>query len=124
GSLAMIVIAKTQSCTGEPRMATWKLAGDLKSWIASLARMLDARSAKRLEPLLVGVLFARGRRTVTSWLRGARLTADFRDFYYFIAALGRNIESVALDLLLLLARRLPLGDRLLFALDDTPTKRY
>lgn len=105
-------------------MATWKLPADVKSWTASLARMLDARSAKRLEPLLRGVLFARGRRTVTSWLRAAHLTADFQDYYYFIAALGRKAESLAASLLLLLARQLPLGERLVFALDDTPTKRY
>ena len=38
--------------------------------------------------------------------------------------MGRKTKPVATRLLLLLLRRLPSGDRILLALDDTPTKRF
>jgi hypothetical protein len=74
--------------------------------------------------LLVGILFAQGRRTVTSWLRAAGVSDDFRNYYYFLAPLGRKTKSVATRLLGLLLRELPLPDRLLAVIDDSPTKRY
>ena len=39
-------------------------------WITALAGTLDARQQARFVQLCTGLLFARGRRTVTSWLRG------------------------------------------------------
>lgn len=105
-------------------MAAWKLPAELSSVIASLACVLDARNAWRLRPMLTGLLFARGRRTVTSWLRAIGVRRHYQDYYYFLASLGRKCESVAGILLLLIVRQLSLGDRLLFALDDSPTKRY
>jgi hypothetical protein len=74
--------------------------------------------------LLSGILFATGRRTVASWLRAAGIGIQFSEYYYFIAAVGRKAKPLATQLLLLLLRHLPSGDHLLFALDDTPTKRY
>jgi len=89
-----------------------------------LAAGLHARSRWRLPVLLVGILFAHGRRTVTTWLRAAGVSDDYQDYYYFLAALGRKTKSVATQVLLLVLRTLPLPDRLLVVLDDTPTKRY
>src|SRR5215213_4819739 len=40
-------------------------------WFSRLASALDPRSAPRLAWLLVGAVLARGRRTVTSWIREA-----------------------------------------------------
>src|SRR2546426_4011059 len=57
-------------------MAACKLPAELASWIAQLASMLHGRVAWRLLPLLVGALFAQGRKTVASWLRGGRLGGD------------------------------------------------
>jgi hypothetical protein len=74
--------------------------------------------------LLVGILFAHGRRTVTTWLRAAAVSDDYQDYYYFLSALGRKTKSVATQLLLLVLRTLPLADRILAVIDDTPTKRY
>jgi hypothetical protein len=89
-----------------------------------MASFLHQRLAWRLAVLLLGALFARGRRTVTSWLRAAGVGRGFPAYYYFLAALGRR---AALPAGLLLQRALlclaPDGP-LLFALDDTPTKRY
>jgi hypothetical protein len=53
------------------------------------------------------MLFACGRRTVSSWLRAGGVHDDFACYYYF-----------------LLPVRLPLGERLLLVVDDSPTKRY
>jgi hypothetical protein len=89
-----------------------------------LAAGLHARNRWRLPVLLVGILFAHGRRTVTTWLRAAGVSDDYQDYYYFLAALGRKSRSVATQLLLLVLRTLPLPDRVLAVIDDTPTKRY
>jgi hypothetical protein len=74
--------------------------------------------------LLTGILFAHGRRTVTTWLRAAGVSADFQDYFYFLTALGRKTNSVATRLLILLLRTLPLPNRIVAVIDDTPTKRY
>ena len=37
------------------------------------------------------LLFASGRRTVSSWLRAGGLSKDYRDYYYFLACVGRNV---------------------------------
>src|SRR5207244_3575228 len=72
----------------------------------------------------LGVLFARGRRTITSWLRAAGETQDYQDHYYFLGVLGRKTEWLAMSLLRLVLNGVGVGDRLLFAIDDSPTKRY
>ena len=105
-------------------MVAWQLPAELVFWVAHLSQPLHGRLAWRLLPLLRGLLFAQGRRTVASWLRAAGLGADFRQYYYFLRSLGRKVEFVASLLLRLAVTVIGAGDRLLFALDDTPTKRY
>lgn len=97
---------------------------EVAPWIKSLASVLHATHAWRLMPLLWGMLFARGRRTVTSWLRAGELSDDYQGYYYFLATLGRKVKSVAGVLLRLAVQTIHPGERLLFAIDDTPTKRY
>jgi DDE superfamily endonuclease len=103
------------------------LPAQLSAWFSVLASVLDKRSAPRLSLLLLGALFAKGRRTVTSWLRAAGITTAFRHGYIALFAAGRRCASISTRLLLAvlkpLMRLLP-GDRLLFAIDDTPGKRY
>lgn len=50
----------------------------LTSTFGCLASWLHKRSALRLPRLLLGVLFATERCTVTSWFRAATITDDFR----------------------------------------------
>jgi len=99
----------------------------LSAWFSFIVDAVDRRSAPRLMLLFVGALFARGRRTVTSWFRAAGITTDFRSGYGTLWAAGKHARSVAWRLLvgtvLPLMRRAP-GRRLLFAIDDTPTARY
>jgi hypothetical protein len=104
-------------------MATWELPVELASWIVQMSCVLDRRIQWRLGPLLVGALFGQGRRTVASWLRGGELGDDFRLYYYFLGSLGRNVKSVAGVLLRRALRVIAPGDRLVFAIDDTATKR-
>jgi hypothetical protein len=105
-------------------MAAWNLPAEVASWIAQLASVLHRRVAWRLLPLLAGALFAQGRLTVASWLRGGELGDDFRLYYYFLGSLGRNVKAMAGVLFRIAVRKIVPGDRLLLALDDTPTKRY
>lgn len=102
----------------------WQCPEEWSEWSEWLAAGLHARNRWRLPVLLVGVLFADGRRTVTSWLRAVGITDDFDDYYYFLAAVGRKSASVATQLVLLVLRVLPLPERLLLVIDDSPTKRY
>jgi hypothetical protein len=105
-------------------MNPWTLPTDLANAIDRLADTLHQRSRGKLSPLLTGILFAQGRRTVTSWLRAVNVGTDFPPYYYFLAVLGRQAQRVAAALLGLLVQRLAPVGPWLFALDDSPTKRY
>lgn len=90
-----------------------------------LASALDPRSAPRLAWLLVGAILARGRRTVTSWIRAAGLSGEFRQCYTTVSAAGRRTDLIAARLAHDVVKPLVTGaDRLVLTLDDTPTERY
>ena len=93
-------------------------------WFSVLASALDPRSGPRLVRLFVGALLAKGRRTVTSWIRAAGLSGEYRRCYPTLGAAGRRAERIAVRVLLTVLKPL-LKDtpRMVFALDDTPTKR-
>jgi hypothetical protein len=105
-------------------MATPCLTAELTSWIERLARLLDRRFAWRLLPIFAGLLFATGRRTVSSWLRAGELSEDYQDYYYFLAALGRKVNALAAGVLRIAVEVVGPPSRLLLAIDDTPTPRY
>ena len=102
----------------------WECPEQWSEWSEWLAAGLHARNRWRLPVLLTGILFAGGRRTVTTWLRAAGVSDDFQDYYYFLTCVGRKSESIATQLVALLLRTLPLPKRLLLVIDDSPTKRY
>jgi len=102
----------------------WECPEQWSEWSQWLSAGLHARNRWRLPVLLVGILFASGRRTVTTWLRAAGISDDFDDYYYFLAALGRKTESIATQLVALVIATLPLPQRMLLVIDDSPTKRY
>ncbi len=102
----------------------WECPEQWSEWNAWLAAGLHARNRWRLPVLLTGILFASGRRTVTTWLRAAGVSDDFQDYYYFIECVGRKSESIATQLVGLVLQTLPLPERLLLVIDDSPTKRY
>ncbi len=102
----------------------WESPEQWSDWSEWLAAGLHARNRWRLPVLLTGILFANGRRTVTTWLRAAGVSNDFQDYYYLLAAVGRKTNSIATRLVALILRILPLPERLLLVIDDSPTKRY
>ena len=57
---------------------------DWQQWVDLMAAGLHGRNRWRLSVVLLGMLFARGRRTVTTWLRAVGITHDFADYYYFL----------------------------------------
>jgi hypothetical protein len=94
-------------------------------WFSALAQALDPRSARRLAVLFLGLILARGRRTLSSWIRAAGLSDQYQRCYATVAAVGRYTERVATRLLLELIKPLVADSpRLVLALDDTPTQRY
>ena len=94
-------------------------------WFSRLASALDRRSAPRLALLFLGAVLARGRRTVTSWIRAAGLSDQFQSCYIAVAAAGKKAETIAAYLVLTVVEPLLSGaERLTLALDDTPTQRY
>lgn len=105
----------TSSHTQQPRC----------QWFSTLARALDPRSATRLACLFFGVIIARGRKTISQWIRAANLADQFRCCYTTVAALGKRAELMAYFLLRELVKPLVAnGSRLVLAIDDTPTPRY
>jgi hypothetical protein len=100
------------------------LTAEWAAWVAALAAPLHRRSAWRMADVVVGILMASGRRTAASWWRAARIGDRFRPYYYFLGSVGRKAVEVAAVLLRISCDHIEPGDRLLFAFDDTPTKRY
>jgi hypothetical protein len=94
--------------------------------LLACACLLDSRSRGPLRALLLGALFAKGRRTVSSWLRAARVGDDFRRHYHALHSAGRRAHGCCAALLRLLLPWLlrACGERVVLALDDTPAKRY
>jgi hypothetical protein len=86
-------------------------------WFSRLASALDPRSAPRLAWLLVGAVLARGRRAVTSWVRAAGLSDEYRPCYTAVAAAGKRTDLMAAHLTYEAVKPLVAGaDRLAFAL--------
>ena len=108
-------------------MAAWTLPKSIAKWCEDLSAGLDRRSRKYLVPIILGMLLASGRRTVSSWLRAVGVGDDWQDHYYFLQTLGRSAGRVATQLLFLVVRQIPVshvGPYLRLGLDDSPTKRY
>lgn len=94
-------------------------------WFSALASLLDPRSAPRLARLLFAAIVACGRRTVTSWIRAAGLSFEFRRCYTTVSAAGKRAEWIASrlasEVVKPLVKRM---ERLVLAIDDAPTARY
>ena len=64
----------------------------VQQFLDTLSWFLDRRHSELLEPLFLGLLLARGRRTVTSWFRAAGIAADFRRAYTLSAPSAGKCE--------------------------------
>ena len=105
-------------------MVQYQPPHEWEQWVEWLAAGLHGRNRWRLSQILLGMLFACGRRTVSSWLRAGGIHDDFACYYYLLLPVGRKALEIALRLFALLLMRLPLGERLLLVVDDSPTNRY
>lgn len=108
-------------------MAAWTLPQKITDWCQFLTTTLDQRSRKYFVTVVLGMILASGRRTVSSWLRAAAVVDDWQDHYYFLQSVGRNIRRIATSLLYLAVRQIPVshvGEFVKLAIDDSPTKRY
>lgn len=102
---------------------------ELAEWADWLAAGLHGRNRWRLVFVLGGIMFATGRRTVTAWLRAAGVCDDYKAYYYFLGSVGRNAQDISRRLLWRMLKRAdellePGENRVLLAIDDSPTKRY
>ncbi len=104
-------------------MALSHLPASVANALTRLAHRLDRRTAARVPLLMLGILFASRKRTVTSWFRAAGITAEFRQGYVAVCAVGRSFEDMAISTVLAVKPLLP-RKRLLLAIDDTHTPRY
>ena len=110
-----------------PWMETQWLPVSLVVWITALAGTLDARQQVRFVALCTGLLFARGRRTVASWLRLWRAGATTSAITTCWQRRTQKALAIAGALLRILLKRLAghdPGTPLVFGIDDSPTKRY
>lgn len=108
-------------------MTSWMIPPYVSTWICRIGMFLDARVQMLLPLVLIGLLCtSERRRTVTSWFRAGGIGKDFRRGYRAIGSVGRAAASIARLVLADLQRSIALADaeRFVFALDDTPTKRY
>src|SRR5690242_16840046 len=90
-----MTVAKPASARTDSAMTLSQPSPAPCQWFSSLAAALDRRSALRLALVFVGVLLARGRRTVTSWIRAAGLSADYKPVYTTISAAGKRADAIA-----------------------------
>src|SRR5437763_1745486 len=101
----------------EPAMTSSHPTPARCQWFSRLASALDRRSAPRLALLFLGAVLARGRRTVTSWIRAAGLSGQYQSCYLAVAAAGKKAETIAAYLVLTVVEPLLGGvERLMLAL--------
>lgn len=107
-------------------MSLWALPAVVSAALGRLAAHLDRRTRPRFWSVVFGLLLCREkRRTASAWFRAAGIGADFRRAYDAIGSVGRRAERLATVVLTAIDRVLgDAPDRYVFALDDTPTKRY
>ena len=93
--------------------------------VIALSSVLHQRSACRLAVIFAAMLFARGRKTITSWLRAADINRCYKAYYYFIGSLGKKTENIATELFeIMISRIYKNTNTILAAIDDSPTSRY
>jgi hypothetical protein len=98
-------------------------------YLTYLSIPLSVRCGDFLSLLLFGILFAVAhRRTVTTWIRAAKQSRNFRQAYYHLPQIGRKSNRLLQQILTAIIAE----NRLLFetaasirlVADDSPTKHY
>jgi hypothetical protein len=103
----------------------WIFPDNWQIMTIAICSVLHQRSAWRTSIIFAGIVFAKGRKTVTSWFRAAGITKRYKAFYYFVGSIGQNTEIIATVLFEFMIKLVYKNqDRVLMAIDDSPTKRY
>jgi hypothetical protein len=107
-------------------MPLWTMPAAVSALVGHLAGCLDRRTRPRFWAVFFGLLLCREkRRTASAWFRAAGIGHDFRRAYDVLGSVGRRIGSLSPVLLTATGRVAgATGERAVFALDDTVTKRY
>jgi hypothetical protein len=99
----------------------------LSSWFQRLSCSLDRRTHDRFWSIFFGLFLTRERRrTASSWFRAGGIGEDFRRAYETIGSVGRRAVPMATSLFLQVEQSVATQDedRWVYAIDDTPCKRY
>jgi len=102
------------------------LVGELQTAVGVLQAVMDSRIAFRLAVIVAGMMLGDGRRTCSAWFVAAGVQDDWDRFYDCLVSVGRTSGKLAAALFGLLVRKFApkFGDRILLAMDDSPTARY
>jgi len=102
------------------------LSGTMQTAVSVLPAVLDRRIAFRLAIVVAGMFLADDRRTASAWFVAAGVRDDWDRFYDCLSSVGRTSGKLATAVLGLVVQKLAAtcGDRILLAIDDTPTARY
>jgi hypothetical protein len=91
----------------------------------AICSVLHQRSAWRMSIIIAGIVFAKGRKTITSWFRAAGISKRYKAFYYFVGSIGQKTQIIATVLFEIMIKLVYKNqNRVLMAIDDSPTKRY
>jgi len=102
------------------------LTGAMQTAVGALQAVMDRRIAFRLAIIVAGMLLGDGRRTASVWFVAAGVQDDWDRFYDCLNSVGRTSAKLATAVLGLVVRKFApgFGDRILLAMDDSPTSRY
>ncbi len=102
------------------------LSGTMRTAVLALQAAMDRRIAFRLTIIVAGMLLADDRRTASAWFVASGVQDDWDRFYDCLISVGRTSAKLATVVLGLIVQKFApkLGDRIVLALDDSPTTRY
>ena len=98
----------------------------MQAAVSQLQLFMDRRMAFRLGIVIAGMFLADDRRTASAWFVAGGVRDDWDRFYDCLISVGRTSGKLATAILGLVVQKLApaLGDRILLAMDDSPTARY
>jgi hypothetical protein len=108
------------------RKAKVPLTGAMQKMVVVLQAVMDRRVAFRLAIIVAGMLLGDGRRTASAWFVAAGVRDDWDRFYDCLISVGKTSGKLATAVLGLVVQKFAsrLGDRIVLAIDDSPTSRY
>lgn len=102
------------------------MTGPIQRAVAVLQAVLDRRIAFRLAIVIAGMFLAGDRRTASAWFVAGGVEDDWDRFYDCLITVGRTSGKLATAVLGLVVQKFApgFGERILLAMDDSPTARY